>query len=277
MEFEHYQLIALYGFLGAVIFGAISSRTHFCTMGAVSDWVNMGSLTRMRVWFLAMAIALFGTQAMHLGGMIDLSQAIYLNTNLTWFGHVFGGFIFGIGMTLGSGCGQRTLIRLGGGNLKSFVVFLVLGLTAYSTLRGLFALLRLEINDPTTIDLAASGWSTQGMPEMVSQLTGMGSELATTICLVVIGGGALIFALKDKDVWTNFDNLLASIGTGLLIAGAWYTTGVLGFDDFEPIQLEAASFIAPVGNSLSYFMTYTGSTINFGIAIVLGLVVGSFL
>ena len=105
----------------------------------------------------------------------------------------------------------------------------------------------------------------------------MGSELATTICLVVIGGGALIFALKDKDVWTNFDNLLASIGIGLLIAGAWYTTGVLGFDDFEPIQLEAASFIAPVGNSLSYFMTYTGSTINFGIAIVLGLIVGSFL
>ena len=60
--------------------------------------------------------------------MIDLTQSIYLSSNFAWLGHILGGFIFGIGMTIASGCGQRTLIRLGGGNLKSFVVFLVLGL-----------------------------------------------------------------------------------------------------------------------------------------------------
>ena len=277
MELEHHQLIALYGFIGALIFGAISSRTHFCTMGAVSDWVNMGSLTRFRVWFLAMAIAMFGAQAMHSTGMIDLTQSIYLSSNFAWLGHILGGFIFGIGMTIASGCGQRTLIRLGGGNLKSFVVFLVLGLSAYSTLRGLLALLRLEINDATTVDLSASGLTSQSMPEILGQLTGLSPSIALTICLVVFGGGAAVFALKDRQVWTNFDNLLAAVGIGGLIAAAWYTTGVLGFDDFDPIALEAASFIAPVGNSISYFMTYTGSTINFGIALVLGLVLGSFL
>ncbi|NKB77153.1 MAG: YeeE/YedE family protein [Gammaproteobacteria bacterium] len=246
-------------------------------MGAVSDWINMDSLTRLRVWFLAMGVAILGAQAMHFTGMLDLTQSIYLTTNFTWLGHVLGGFIFGVGMTIASGCGQRTLVRLGGGNLKSLVVFLVMGITAYATLRGLFALLRLEINGPTTLDLTEAGLSTQGIPDLLSYLTGISTEIASIICVVVIAGGAIIFALRDNEVWTRFDNLLAGIGIGLIISGAWYITGVLGYDDFDPIQLEAVSFIAPVGNSISYVMTYTGSSINFGIAVVFGLVIGAFL
>ncbi len=277
MELEHYQQIALYGFIGALILGAIASRTQFCTMGAVSDWINMDSLTRMRVWFLAIGVAILGTQAMHLSGMIDLRESIYLNTNFTWLGHILGGFIFGVGMTMASGCGQRTLVRLGGGNLKSLVVFLVMGITAYATLRGLFALIRLEINGPTTVDLTETGLTTQGLPGLLGYLTGISAELAGFICVVVIAGGAIAFSLRDSEVWKQFDNLLAGIGIGLIIVGAWYTTGVLGYDDFDPLQLEAASFIAPVGNSISYVMTYTGSSINFGIAVVFGLVAGAFL
>ncbi|NKB63382.1 MAG: YeeE/YedE family protein [Gammaproteobacteria bacterium] len=246
-------------------------------MGAVSDWINMDSLTRMRVWFLAIGVAILGTQAMHLSGMIDLRESIYLNTNFTWLGHILGGFIFGVGMTMASGCGQRTLVRLGGGNLKSLVVFLVMGITAYATLRGLFALIRLEINGPTTVDLTETGLTTQGLPGLLGYLTGISAELAGFICVVVIAGGAIAFSLRDSEVWKQFDNLLAGIGIGLIIVGAWYTTGVLGYDDFDPLQLEAASFIAPVGNSISYVMTYTGSSINFGIAVVFGLVAGAFL
>jgi uncharacterized membrane protein YedE/YeeE len=276
MELEHYQQIALYGFLGAFAFGAIASRTHFCTMGAVSDWVNMGSLTRLRVWFLAIGIAIFGAQALQYLGIVDLSQSIYLSTNFTWLGHLLGGLLFGIGMTLGSGCGQRTLIRVGGGNLKSLVVLLVMAISAYMTLRGLLALLRLEINGPTTWDLQQSGLTTQGLPEILSTFSGLSQDVSTLIIALIIGGGMILFALRDSKVWTQFDNLLAGIGIGSIIVFAWYTTGSLGYDDFDPLPVEGYSFIAPVGNALTYLMTFTGSTINFGIAVVFGLLAGSF-
>ncbi len=273
---EHYQTIALYGFVGAFLFGAIGSRTQFCTMGAVSDWVNMGSLTRMRVWFLATGIAIFGAQSLQHFGLVDLSQSIYLTSNFTWLGHLLGGFLFGIGMTLGSGCGQRTLVRVGGGNLKSLVVLLVMAISAYMTLRGLFALLRLQINDPSTIDLEQSGLTTQGIPELTSHFLGLSPSIATAIVAILIGGGMIVWALRDREVRTNFDNMLAGIGIGLIIVFAWFTTGYLGFDDFDPLPTEAYSFIAPVGNALTYLMTFTGSTINFGISVVLGVLAGSF-
>ena len=276
MELEHYQKIALYGFMGAFVFGAIASRTHFCTMGAVSDWINMGSLTRLRVWFLAIGVCILGAQSLQFLGLVDLSRSIYLSTNFTWLGHILGGFLFGIGMTLCSGCGQRTLARLGGGNLKSLVVFLVMAITAYMTLRGLLALLRLEIIGPTTIDLAEKGLASQGIPEIVSALTGISPPVATIAVTIVIAGSMIAFALRERQVWSSFDNLLAGLGLGLIVVFAWYTTGYLGFDDFDPLPVEGYSFIAPAGNALTYLMTYTGSTINFGISVVFGLLAGSF-
>ena len=115
------------------------------------------------------------------------------------------------------------------------------------------------------------------MPEILSNLTGLGASTASIVVVALVGGSAILFALRDSQVWKSFDNLLAGIGIGLIIAGAWYVTGVLGFDDFDPIPLEGLSFISPVGNTLSYLMTYTGSVINFGIAVVLGMIFGSFL
>jgi len=236
----------------------------------------MGSRTRMRVWFLAMAVAMAGTQAMHLSGMIDLHQSIYLSTNFTWLGHILGGFIFGIGMTIGSGCGQRTLVRIGGGNLKSLVLAIVLAITAYMTLRGLLALVRLEINGTTTMDLETRGFESQGIPHLLSNMTGIGASTIAILITAIFVIAAFVIAFKDKELRSSFDHWLAGVGIGLLIVGAWYVTGVLGFDDFDPLQLEALSFIAPVGNTLSFLMTYTGATINFGIAVVFGMIAGAF-
>ena len=127
-----YKVSAL-AFLIGIVFGAVGNKTNFCTMGAVSDWVNMGDKNRLRAWLLAIGLAIVLSQVLQSRGMIDLSQAIYLTTNFGWLGYILGGFLFGVGMTLASGCGQRTLVRVGGGNLKSLVVLLFLGLTAYMT------------------------------------------------------------------------------------------------------------------------------------------------
>src|ERR671929_711087 len=132
-------------FILAFIFGAVGNKTRFCTMGAVSDWVNMGETSRMRMWLLAIAVAILGSTALTAAGVVDFSKSIYTSPNFTWLSYIVGGFLFGVGMTLGSGCGSKTLIRVGEGNLKSVVVYVFLGIAAYMTLRGLFGVFRVGV------------------------------------------------------------------------------------------------------------------------------------
>ena len=277
MELEVIHVVSLTGFVLAIVFGAIANKTQFCIMGSISDWINMGSKTRFRAWMLALGIAVVATQTMHMAGWYDITEALYLTSTFGWLGYILGGFLFGIGMTLGAGCGQRTLVRVGGGNLKSLVVLLVLAISAYMTLRGLFALVRINWIEVAAIDLSQSGFENQGMPYMLAQITGIGETALRWTFTVAIGLAAFWYAFKDKTFRGSFDNILIAFVVGGICASAWYVTGVVGYDDFEPVALEGISFIAPVGNSLSYLMTYTGATIGFGIAVVGGMIAGSFL
>ena len=278
MDLSNVHTVALWGFLAAVVFGAIANMTNFCTMGAVSDWVNMEDKSRMRAWFLAIGIAIIGSQSLQGWGYIDLGKSIYLTANFGWLGHALGGFIFGVGMTLGGGCGQRTLVRVGGGNLKSLVVMLVLGITAYMTLRGLIAPLRINAIEVTNVDLATRNIPDQGIASLFQELIGA-SDMKTVrwVVAVVVGIGFILYALASREFLKNSKNLFAGFSIGLLIVAGWYITGKLGFDEFEPVRMESYTYVAPVGESVNYLMTYTGSTINFGIAAVFGVIAGSFL
>lgn len=279
MEFTTVQIVALWGFLLAVLFGAIANKTNFCTMGAVSDWVNMGDKSRLRAWFLAMGIAILGSQALQLFTPVNLTNSIYLTSNFSWLGYLVGGLAFGVGMTLAAGCGQRTLVRVGGGNLKSLVVLLVLAITAYMTLRGLLALVRINAIEVTNVDLStARNMSDQGVATFLSSFTGVANTpVLRWIVAGVVGLALIAFALKNAEFRKSFDNMLAGISVGLFVIAGWYITGVVGFDEFEPVRLESYTFVAPVAENLNYLMTYTGSAISFGIAAVFGMLVGSFI
>ncbi|MDH5649047.1 MAG: YeeE/YedE family protein [Gammaproteobacteria bacterium] len=277
MELSNVQTVALWSFIVAAVFGAIANKTNFCTMGAISDWVNMGKKNRLRAWFLAIGVAIIGSQILQATTSVDLSGSIYLTSNFGWLGHLLGGLLFGIGMTLGSGCGQRTLVLVGSGNLKSLVVMIVLGLTAYMTLRGLIALFRINVIEVTNIDLAQMEIQNQSIATIIAALVGaQDAALIGWIVTGALGLGLIGFAFMSAEFRSGFNNMLAGVSIGLFVIAAWYITGVLGFDEFEPIPLESFTFVAPVGNALQYLMTYTGSTINFGIAAVFGIIAGSF-
>lgn len=278
MELSNVHNVALWGFLAAVAFGAIANKTNFCTMGAVSDWVNMEDKNRLRAWFLAIGVAIIGTQLLQAWGFIDLGQSIYLTANFGWLGHALGGFLFGVGMTLSGGCGQRTLVRVGSGNLKSLVVMLLMGITAYMTLRGLLAPVRINVIEATNLDLAARNLSSQGLPTLIQSITGIADmQTARWAVAAIVGLGFTLYALASRDFLTSYKNLFAGFSVGLLVVAGWYITGKIGFDEFEPVRLESFTFVAPVGENVNYLMTYTGSTINFGVAAVLGVIAGSFL
>ena len=278
MELENIVLVTGLGFLLALVFGAVANKTNFCTMGGISDWVNMGLTGRMGAWVLAMGIAIAGTQILELTGMVDIQSSIYRTTTFGLLGYVLGGVLFGIGMTLAGGCGQRTLVKVGNGSMKSLVVAIVLGLTAYMTLRGILAVIRVDWIDPFGVDLAASGVADQGLASLLAHWFGFadGDGLRWGLALG-IAGLLMVLALSQRALRNDFNNLLAGIMIGLIVICAWVITGLVGQDDFDPVPVEGLTFVAPTGNTISYLMTYTGATINFGIAVVLGIIAGSFL
>ncbi len=277
MELSTVQIVALWAFVLAVLFGAIAYKTNFCTMGAVSDWVNMGDKRRLRAWFLAIGIAILGTQGLVASGAVDVGQAISLTPNFSWLACLVGGALFGIGMTLGSGCAQRSLVRFGAGNLKSLVVVVLMGITAFTAFRGVLAFVPREVLWPVQIKLEEHDVLDQSLVAVVAGVFGVdATPMLRVVLALLVGLGLVWFALKDAGFRRSFDNVLAGVAVGFVIVGGWYVTGVVGKDEFEPLPVESMTFVLPTGNTVNYIMTYTGATINFGIAAVLGLVVGSF-
>jgi uncharacterized membrane protein YedE/YeeE len=276
-ELSTTAIVGLGGFITGLAFGAIAQRTNFCTMGAISDLVLMGDSRRFRAWVLAIAVAIVGTQALHFGGAIDIDKSIYLTANFGWLGAIVGGAMFGFGMTQAGGCGSKTIVRLGAGNLKSLVVMIVLGIFAYMTLRGLFALPRVQLETATNVDLKARGLDNQNIGAMAGSLLGMSGSAARAIAAVAVAAAFLIFCFKDEGFRHSATNVAAGFGIGLTAVAGWAVTGILGADDFNPAPLASVTFVAPIGESLQYLMTFTGSTINFGIATVFGVIAGSFL
>jgi hypothetical protein len=226
---------------------------------------------------LAIGVAVIGTQLMQQLGWIDVRQSVYLTTNFGWIGHIVGGFLFGVGMTLGAGCGQRTLVRVGSGNLKSLVLLLVLSVSSYMTMRGVIAVFRVRWVDAANLDFTLAGLADQGIPTLITAATGINLKAMQILVAAALGLGTIWYAFKDAEFRRSFDNILGGLVVGATIVASWYITGVIGNDGFEPVPLEAMTFIGPSGNALNYLMTYTGSIIGFGVAIVFGVVLGSFL
>ncbi len=282
------EIVATSGFVVAFVFGAVAAKTNFCVMGAVSDVVNMGSWGRMRMWLLAMAVAIAGTAALAATGQVDIAKAIYLRPNVPWLSYIVGGFLFGIGMTLASGCGNKTLIRIGSGSLKSVVVLLFLAASAYMTLKGLFGVWRVSWLDPVAIDLGARGMPTQGLASFAATLFGMGANTALAFVAAIVVAGMLVFILADRDFRASREQLLGGTVVGLVVVAGWYVTGHIGFaenpDTLENTYFatnthapESMSFIAPVAYLLELLLLWSDKSLalTFGIAAALGVIAGS--
>ncbi len=272
-----------------IVFGAIANKINFCTMGAISDVVNMEHWGRMRMWLLVIAVALTGSSLLHYFGQVDLSKSIYQRPILPWLSLLLGGTLFGIGMTLAGGCVNKNLIRVGGGNLRSVVVLIFVAISAYMTIKGLFGQWRAAYLDPVSIDLSTFGLQNQSLPALVSKLTGLSSGVALLTCTFVIGLTLLVFVFMNARFRSKLAPILGSIGLGLLVVAAWYLSGHIGYGEnpetLETVYfatntrtIESLSFVAPTAYSLELLMLWTDQSlkVTFGVATAIGVGLGSW-
>ena len=281
-------LIAWSAFGLAFVFGAVANRVDFCTMGAVTDVVVSGDWRRMRMWMLAIAVAIAGATWLEASGLVDLGKSIYAAPRVTWASHLMGGLLFGFGMTLSSGCGSKMLIRLGAGNLKSLVVLIVLAISVYMTLKGLFAVWRVNTLDALRLDTSAFGAAHSDLPSVVSALAAGGGSVKVALSLAIALGVAA-FALSARDFRETRGMIAGGLVIGAVIVGGWYVTGHLGHLAEDPRTLEETfiatnsgrpesySFVAPVAYTMELLLLWSDQSriVTFGIAGVLGMAAGS--
>ncbi len=273
-------------FAVSLAFGFIAQRTHFCTMGAISDIVNMGSWVRMRMWGMAVGVAMLGFHVMAWLGWIDPSKTIYASGRIIWLSALTGGALFGFGMVLASGCGSKTLVRIGGGSLKSLVVFFVMGFAAFATMRGFVAVARVNTVDQVAFDMAGGS----SIPLALSALLGADPQIVSLAMALVLGLGLLVWSLLSAEFRT-FDNLLAGLGIGLVIVAMWWVSGRLGFVAEHPETLEAVylstnsgrmealTFTAPMAYTLDWLIYFSDASkvLTLGVVSVFGVIGGAWI
>ena len=273
-------------FLLATLTGVLFHRSHFCTMGAISDGVVMGDFTRARQWVLAIAVAALGFGLMAWLGWIDPSKTLYAGQQLSWLSLLLGGALFGSGMVLASGCVSKTLVRVGSGNLKSLVVLMAVGISALAAMRGLVAIWRVKSLDQVTVGTGAGPF----LGQWLSSHTGLPQPLAWLVAAGLFAGVLCLWVFKDRRL-LRWPRMLPGVGVGLVVVAFWWLAGVVGFvaehpETLESVflgsasgRMEAISLTAPVAlwwDALMY-LSDGSKRLTLGMMTVLGLALGSFI
>ena len=267
-------------------FGAIGQATRFCTMGALTDLFTFGDATRLRMWLAAILVALFATQIASATGYIDLSNSVYTGTHVLWVSSIVGGYLFGFGMVLASGCASKCLIRAGSGNVKAVIVLLVMGIFALMTLRGVLAEVRVALFDRWAVELSG----TQDLPSLLARLTAQSTTAMRLITAGALGAVIAAYLIVDRSFALS-TSMLGGLAIGALVFLGWIVTARLGFmpehpDSLEPAWIatnsrrpESLSFVTPVAYGINLMTLWSdrNTTVTFGIAAVCGVVLGATL
>lgn len=253
--------------------GATARGARFCTFGAVEDFVLAGKTLRIRAWALAIAVSMIGVQIMHQAGMARIGEVFYLQPEFGLIGAVAGGLLFGLGMSMVGTCGYGVLVRMAGGDLKALINFLVLGVTGYMTARGLTSLLKTNLVDTLALDFSAIGG--QGLPHVISGLSGLPVESLWLPVGLAVSGALTFYCFRDRDFRKSRRDIAAGVLIGLAVAGGFFVTGTFGADPFDPVRVQSLTYVLPLGETIVWLMTFTGAALTFSTAVVIGTVAGA--
>lgn len=260
-------VVAAAGGIGGIVLGLAARLGRFCTLAAIEDAMFGRDYRRLRMWALALAIAIAGVSISAELGLIDTSKSLYHRLALNPVAWILGGLLFGIGMAFCGTCAYGTLARVGGGDLRALFVFLVLGISAYMAIAGPTAELRLSVLNLFTI--APAGDSPHTLTELVSPV--MQPVLALGIAALLA-----LWSLADTLFRRSLRNVGWAIAVGLTILSGWLVNATLGADPFDPQPLMSYTYSVPLGQTVLFLMTMSSSALTFGIGATFGVIVGAF-
>jgi len=265
------SLSALFGLLAGLALGYTTRRARLCTFGAIEDAIEGGNFRRLKIFGLALAIALLGTQSLILFGLMDAAQTLHVPLRSPVVAILLGAVLFGLGMALVGTCAYGSLIRLGSGDLRSLIVILIFGAAAFATLRGVLAPLRLDWMEPLAFPMP--GGHPSGLIEVMEGLSGLKLRLPVTLLLA---GLFIALVIKDKRLHKASRLLLAGITLGLCVVLGWLVTAVF-MDDFDARRVQSLTFVSPVARGM--FATLMGGFewVDFSAMSAIGVVFGSYL
>ena len=250
----------LTGLIVGLLYGVIAQSTAFCVRRGISDLVEGKGSATLTAWLGALLIALPMTQWMLLDGHLDGSQTVYFPESLSWWTTLMGAAIFGAGMMLTRGCPARLVVLSGSGNLRAWFGLFVIGLSAYATFKGLMAETRVQ-------------WQQTGALQLPTESILL---LAPSLAWVAIAGVTVVIGIFAFRHGLN-RHLVGGLLVGLLVAGSWSITSVLGTDDFDPMAPASLSFVVPIGEAMIYLQLASGLEPTFNVTLILGVLVGAFL
>jgi len=280
------NFVVLGGLVLGLVLGAVGQATRFCVRGAIADWVIFRGPARLVSWLLAIAVGAVCLQVLISGGLLDASRTVAWSERVVWLSYLVGGLLFGYGMILSGGCPQRCLVKAGAGNLKAAVALVILAVVALMTLRGAFAGLRAQYLDSFAWELAGP----QDLGGIVSRALGFDASLLRLIFSLVLLAVVLAFAWRVRRSLEPA-HWVGGVAVGLLLAGAFFLTGSIGFLSEHPDRLEPAwlgtqsrrpeglSFSAPLASALDLLTLWSdrATVATFGVTLALGVLVGSHL
>ncbi|WP_425091911.1 YeeE/YedE family protein [Tropicimonas sp. S265A] len=261
-----FEITALGGLLGGVLLGYAARVGRFCTLGAIEDALYGDSFDRLRMWALALGLSIIGCAGLVASGVLDRADLFIVRDGFSPIAASLGGVLFGYGMALAGTCGYGALARLGTGDMRAFVLVMILGISTYASLFGPLAPLRLalfsmefgRINAPVTMD------------GLVSNLTGVSSILVASL----IGAGFCVLGAwsgqrRKAALWGS----LVAVG----IVTGWGITAWVAQTSFDPVGVRSHNFSAPVGESIAWVMMSSVRPVGFATGSVIGVVIGSAL
>ena len=242
------------GLVLGLLFGIFAQRSKFCLRrGLVGDITERASA--LSTWLTALVVAILGTQGLSLLKLVDFSEHRFLTSEIPVAAIALGGLMFGAGMVLARGCASRLTVLGGSGNMRALVTILIFAAVAHATLKGVFAPVRVWISSLTT-DLGS-----------FASLPGHG--------LIWGGIGAIALALfvRARSVVTS--DLIYGALIGSLVPLGYLATGLVLFDEFDPITLESIAFTSAGSESLFWGIAGTAIEPGFGVGLLGGVLAGS--
>lgn len=260
--------VALVAALGGIALGLAARLGRFCTLGAIEDALYGGSDHRLRMWGVAVGTAITGTFLLIAAGAVPADRLPYLQLGWNPIAHAIGGLLFGYGMAIAGNCGFGALARLGGGDLRAFVIVLVMGITGYVAMSGPLAGLRVQIFPDDLVPTT----TLPGLAHFAEARTGIGAGVFGVFAGLTI----LILSLRSPDFRRERGLIVWGHVVGLAVAFAWAGTQVAAFRSFGATNLESYTFVAPLGETILWAMTASGTALSFAVGSVAGVLAGAF-